>query len=199
MTYVERGYLPKDQSSGRRPSLPATTESPLFTCSVGHKKTRSLGRCPGSLPLFETDLEDETRRQNKARNTRRDQTHTQNRKRRPEGRPTHPGHQETRARKRAHRRAGEPGSFHHVLVRLEGRDSGCIKTLSRVPVLLSRLRHHADSARERRRRRTVTHQSTTTAGTAFSHVLFNTFGSICFRCKTCQHYNGWNLWRAVQL
>ena len=37
MTYVESGYLPKDRSSGRRPSLPATTESPLFTWSVGQK------------------------------------------------------------------------------------------------------------------------------------------------------------------
>ena len=82
--------MPKDRSSGRRPSLPATTESPLCTWSVGQKKNRSLGRCPGSLPLLETDPEDETRQQNKARNTRRDQTHTQNRKRRPEARAYHP-------------------------------------------------------------------------------------------------------------
>ena len=150
MTYVERGYLPKDRSSGRRPSLPATTESPLFTWSVGQKKKNCLWDGAPSRCLFLKQTRrtkpDNTTRSGAHDGTR--PTHRTGKEGQRPGPPTQPGHQETHARKRAHRGAGEPGSFPHVLVRLEGRDTGCTTALSRVPVLISPLRHNADSARE---------------------------------------------------
>ena len=84
-----KGYLPNDQSSGRRPSPPATTESPLFTWSDGQKKTVSLGRCPGSLPLFETDPEDEnqTTQQGQEHTTGPDPHTEPEKKARGQGRP----------------------------------------------------------------------------------------------------------------
>ena len=54
--------------------------------------------------------------------------------------PTHPGHQETSARKRAHRRAGDPGSFHHFSFQLEGRDTGRTSAFS--SLFLSRDGNH---------------------------------------------------------
>ena len=164
------------------------------------EKNRSLGRCPSSLPLFETDPKDEnqTTQQGQEHTTGPDpHTEPEKKSQRP-GPPTQPRHQETRARKRAHRPAGEPGSFPHVLVRLEGRDTGCTTASSRVPVLVSRLRNQTDPARESftgppsgqvvTRNHLATEKtkcdsslpafpSTTTAGTADSCVEFNTFGS----------------------
>ena len=144
-----KGYLQKDRSSRAVAPYPGHHGEPALHVVGRSEKTRSLGRCPGSSPLFETDPETEPDdtimpgAHDETGPTDRNGTEGQ----RP-GPPTQPGHQETSARKRAHRQAGEPGSFPHVSVRLEGRDSGGTTAFSRVPVLISRLRHHAEPARE---------------------------------------------------
>ena len=144
MTYVERGKLPKDRSSGSSPLIPpATTESPLCTWSVGQKKpglwVGALGR---RLFLKQTR---ETKPDNATRPGAhdRDQTHTRNPKRRPEAR-SHPHSQDTRKQAPGNGRTDEPENqvaFPTLQFDLR-RGTLAVLPPSRVsPVLISRLRH----------------------------------------------------------